>query len=410
VAEGLSTIDESALDRVPDRELFDGAMRGMVGVLDRRGDPHSKYLNREDAEPMRTEIRQQFGGIGVRIGFEGEPPKLTIVEPPMLGSPASLKKLRVGDRILSIDGHTTAAMKMIDVLQLMRGKPGESVRLTVLSDSDTDPRTVDVVREVINIESVVGDRRSEDGGWHFRLEGDPRIAHIRVVSFGERTAEELKRVLEHAVAQGVQGVVLDLRDNPGGSLDASVAVCGHFLPAGKMVVQTRGRDGQVLHHYETVEEGEFLDLPLVVMVNDQSASAAEIVAACLQDHGRAVVAGQRSHGKGTVQQMIPLETGESLLKLTWASFWRPSDAKIHRAVGEAESATWGVMPDAGLERPLTNAEREAYVTYRENRDKFQPVALGADSENNEESAPADFADVQLELATKHLRAQLGAAQ
>jgi carboxyl-terminal processing protease len=328
----------------------------------------------------------------------------------MLGSPASLKKLRVGDRILSIDGHTTAAMKMIDVLQLMRGKPGESVRLTVLSDSDTDPRTVDVVREVINIESVVGDRRSEDGGWHFRLEGDPRIAHIRVVSFGERTAEELKRVLEHAVAQGVQGVVLDLRDNPGGSLDASVAVCGHFLPAGKMVVQTRGRDGQVLHHYETVEEGEFLDLPLVVMVNDQSASAAEIVAACLQDHGRAVVAGQRSHGKGTVQQMIPLETGESLLKLTWASFWRPSDAKIHRAVGEAESATWGVMPDAGLERPLTNAEREAYVTYRENRDKFQPVALGADSENNEESAPADFADVQLELATKHLRAQLGAAQ
>jgi carboxyl-terminal processing protease len=122
------------------------------------------------------------------------------------------------------------------------------------------------------------------------------------------------------------------------------------------------------------------------------------------------VAGQRSHGKGTVQQMIPLETGESLLKLTWASFWRPTDAKIHRAVGEAESATWGVMPDAGLDRPLTKEEREAYVTYRENRDKFQPAAPAADSENNEESAPVDFTDVQLDLAIKHLQAHMSAAQ
>lgn len=405
LAEGLAAIDELSLEHVPDRELFDGAMRGMVDVLDRRGDPHSRYLNREEAEPLRTEIRQRFGGIGVKIGFDGEPPQLTILEPPIPGSPAALKKLRNGDRIRAIDGKPTDGMQMLEVLSLMRGMPGEKVSLAIQSDGDRDPRDVELVREEIQLESVLGDRRAQDGGWIFRLEADPRIAHVRISSFGERTPEELRNVLTSVIESGAEAVVLDLRDNPGGSLDASVAVCNHFLPAGKLVVQTRGRDRKPLNVYKTTIDGDFQHLPLVVMVNENSASAAEIVAACLQDHGRALVAGQRSHGKGTVQQIIPVESGESILKLTWASFWRPSDAKIHRAVGEPDSGTWGVVPDASLEHVLSEKERDAFLEFRAKRDTL--LLAKDDRDPSAESVEDGFADAQLQIAINHLQKELG---
>jgi carboxyl-terminal processing protease len=219
----------------------------------------------------------------------------------------------------------------------------------------------------------------------------------------------LERVLEYEIEHGAKGIVLDLRDNPGGSLDASVAICRLLLPANKLIVQTRGRGGEIHHTYRTDEDGRFLNVPIVALVNEGSASAAEIVAACLQDHQRAVVAGQRSHGKGTVQQLLPLESGKSLLKLTWASFWRPSDAKIHRAPDEAETEIWGVAPNAGLEHRFTPEERTSYLEYRNQRDQSRSTTAKKSGNKDDSPAATTFIDKQLQLAIEYLQAKLGDA-
>ena len=192
-AEGLDTIKQGSLDAVPSRELFDGAMRGMVGVLHKHGDEHSQYLNEAEANPLRSQIHQQFGGIGVRIGFLGEQHRLAIVAPPDQGTPAARAKLQPGDFILAINDQPTDGIKMSDVLRLVRGEPGSLLRLKIESPSEPAPRTVELVREVINTESVLGDRRDKDGSWQFRLESDPRIAldshHVVRRSHGGRVCQ-----------------------------------------------------------------------------------------------------------------------------------------------------------------------------------------------------------------------------
>jgi len=196
--------------------------------------------------------------------------------------------------------------------------------------------------------------------------------------------------------------VLDLRDNPGGSLDAAVAVCEMLLPAGQMIVETRGHARALIHRYTSGSDGRYMDLPIAVVINQNTASAAEIVAACLQDHGRAVVVGQRTYGKGTVQQLLPLESGKSLLKLTWASFWRPSGANIHRAAGAPEDAKWGVLPDAGYEHKLSSDEYKAYQDYRDKRDGFDEAGTKV-GEKRSDTKPTGFVDTQLQLAVDSLR-------
>jgi carboxyl-terminal processing protease len=381
-------------------------------VLKDHGDQHSEFLDQDESESLRTEIRQQFGGIGVRIGLEGEPPRPTIVGPPEPGSPAARENLRSGDQILAIDGRATEGMNMNDVLKWMRGMPDTRVRLTIVRAGESKPGDVELVREVINIESVLGDRRGEDGSWRFQLESDPRIAHVRIASFGDRTPGELERVLTSLAAsrtQATQAIVLDLRGDAGGSLDAAVSVCRMLLPAGKAIVSTRGGAGAVRERYRSTEDGQFFNVPLVVLVDQHSASAAEIVAACLQDNGRAAVAGQRSYGKGTVQQLVPMQNGKSYLKLTWASFWRPSGKKIHRAVDDAESAEWGVVPDAGLERRYSDEEYSRYEEYRSARDRMAPAAGGESDQKDGKAAPDDFVDEQLQMAVKYLQSKLGGA-
>jgi carboxyl-terminal processing protease len=406
IGDGLDAITQGALESVSDQELFDGAMRGMVDVLARHGDEHSKFLPEAEADPLRTEIRQQFGGIGVRIGFEGKPPQLTIVGPPDPGTPAARADLLPGDHITAIDDRATAGMNMGDVLQLMRGEPGTTVRLSIGRPHSPQPRTVELVREIINIDSILGERRGPDGRWEFTLPDNPRIAHVRIASFGERTAAELNHVLETLQKRGVKSIVLDLRDNVGGSLDAAVAVCQILLPAGKEIVTTRGRGQQIRQRYATTVDGKFTGLPLVVLVNQNSASAAEIVAACLQDHGRAPVAGQRTYGKGTVQELLPMESGRSLLKLTWASFWRPNGANIHRRPGDKQDSGWGVTPDAGLERTLSDNEYAAWFKYRSRRDGFSRLESEQPASNDVPAEVGPFIDEQLQSALQYLESKL----
>jgi carboxyl-terminal processing protease len=405
-ASGLTAIEEGSLEPVPSRELFDAAMQGMVEVLLRHGDEHSQYLPEEEADPLRSEIRQRFGGVGVRIRLVGDPPRLTVAAPPEPGSPAARANLLPGDHIQAIDGQPTAGMSMFHVLSRMRGDPGTVVRLTIQHLHETIPRTVELVREVIQIKSILGDRVNDDGTWQFRWAADPRIAQVRVTLFGDHTAEELNEVLTQLISDGVEAVVLDVRDNAGGVLDAAVAVCDMFLPPEQTIVEVRGKNGALRRRYVSSGNGRFLDLSIAVLVNQNSASAAEILAACLQDHRRALVVGERTYGKGTVQQVIPL-AGKSLLKLTWASFWRPSGANIHRRLGAPDDGTWGVVPDAGYERRLSPEEYAAFRNYRSQRDLAgNGPRPDADPPPGDATREAGFVDEQLLLAVEHLRSRL----
>lgn len=414
LSRSLATIDRESLERVPDEELYNNAMKAMVDVLHKHGDEHSQFFERDQADPLRAEMRQQFGGIGVRIRFLGDPPELVVVGAPEPGTPAARAEIRSGDHMLEIDGQGTKGMSMLDILKLMRGEPGEPLRLLVRHADAEHPELKTLKREVIMVDSILGDRRTAEGDWEFRLEDEPRIAHVRLTTFGNKSTEELESALDRLTKEGVRGAVLDLRDDAGGALETAVAICDMLLPAGLTIVEIRGRDGVVDDRTVSTGEGRFQKLPVVVLVNQNSASASEIVAACLQDHRRAAVAGQRTYGKGTVQKLIPVESGRSLLKLTTASYWRPSGRNIHRTPEAKESDDWGVSPDPGLDVPLSDEEYERYLEYRAARDLWGdlPTELsdrdGKDDDASEaDDAPAEpFQDRQLQKAVEHLRNQL----
>lgn len=361
----LDAIDRWALQRVPPQQIFDGAMRGIVDQLD----DHSSYISSRDLELFEADLEQEFGGIGVVLQQKGENRQLTVVSPPLFGTPALDAGIRVHDRILEIDGVSTVGMTMEEVVRRMRGKQGEPIELTLLHRGEDQPVRKRIVRDTIRIPSVLGDFRRPDGSWDYRLARNPRVGYLRIINFGERTSEELRSALETLRARSVAALVLDLRDNAGGLLPAAVETCDLFLPEGRVIVSIRGRHPGMEDVRESTGRGGFLDLPIVVLVNRYTASASEIVAACLQDHQRAVVAGERTWGKGTVQHVIPIESGRSILKLTAATYWRPSGKNIHR-LNDDDSGQWGVQPDPGMALPLSEEQRMAIRERRNLRDTW----------------------------------------
>jgi len=261
----------------------------------------------------------------------------------------------------------------------------------VAEGADGLARDVALVREIVRTESVLGDRRRGDGTWEWMVEGEPATATIRITNFGERTADELRRAVE-AITSRMTGadqqaergeqepigvLILDLRGNAGGLLSAAVEVCDIFLDDG-VIVSTKGRvlGGQGAGDAETTGDvrratrgAALADLPMAVLVDGLTASAAEVVAACLQDHGRAIVVGSRTFGKGTVQSILPLSDGSGLLKLTTSEYLRPSRANIHRRSDDDDSDTdWGVSPDRGCEITPTGRQIEALQAWRRTRD------------------------------------------
>lgn len=401
---GFGVIDELALEDPPDEELFAGAMRGMVAVLRSHGDEHSAFLEPREASPLQAEMSQEFGGVGVRIQLTGDPPRLTVVEPPEPGTPAYASEIRAGDEIIAVDGKPVVGLGMYDVLGLMRGAPGEPIVLAILHQGDEETVDVRLVREVIQVPSIVGDRRDAEGQWRYVIEEEPRIALVRIVTFGNRTVDELGSTIRELVSDGTEGVVLDVRNNAGGALDAALGVAGMFLPADTLVLSTRGRGGEVLDVYNTPHDGDFLELPLAVLIDRNTASASEIVAAALQDEGRALVVGERSFGKGTVQQLLPIlssDRGESLMKLTTASYWRPSGVNIHRRPDTPEDEPWGVSPDEGFAIAQNEDDFIAWLEWRRDRD----LLAEASEEDAADSSPLEQ-DPALTLAVEELGKKL----
>jgi carboxyl-terminal processing protease len=410
VAAGFSIIDRWALGDTPDQTLFNAAMDGMVDVLRKGGDEHSEFIDARHASLFRQEIDQEFGGVGIRLHVLGDPPLPMVIGPPEPNSPAAEAGVHVGDRVLAVNGESTAGLTINEVTALVRGPVESPVKLTLRMAGKDETRDVTLNRAVIVVDSVLGDVRGPDGRWNFIVCEEPRIAYARITKFGDKTAAEIALIVQQLTAgpERLEALILDVRDDPGGSLDAAVDVSDLFLRAGQTIVTTRGRDEKVLDRRLATGSGN-ADLPLAVLIDRNSASASEILAACLQDYQRAVIVGERSYGKGTVQRLMPVESGRSLLKLTSATYWRPSGKNIHRMPDDSADAEWGVTPDPELTVQLTDEEYDAWRKARIRRD-----LVGDDEDSELASAlnlvegevPAEFEDRILERAIEHLQAPL----
>jgi carboxyl-terminal processing protease len=391
-AEIVEVIDRNYIEAVDDRKLFEAAMSGMVSSLDE----HSGFVTPEETEQFNATLNQQFGGVGIEVSLDPKT-KSIIVMSPLVGKPAYRAGVRAGDRIIKINGQSTEGFELQDAVKVMRGPLGESVTVTVIHEGETEPVDYQMVRETIQVESVLGDTRAEDGSWNFLLPGHEGIAYIRLTNFGEHTVDELAAVVDQLRQNKLKGVILDLRNNPGGLLPAAKGVCELFLPTGKEIVEIRTRGGHVEERLVAESDNPLLDVPLVVMVNHYSASASEIVAACLQDDERATIVGDRTWGKGTVQRVIPVEGGRSILKLTTATYWRPSNQNIHRLSEDVpESAEWGVKPDEGWNVPTTDEELAAWFEMRRQRDVFR-------DQSDDEAEAIEKLDKQLAKALEAVK-------
>lgn len=395
LAEAMNIVATSYIEEVPPHELFANAMNGMVSNLD----PYSSFVTSDSYRDLEENLSQEFGGVGIIVERSKTTKRLTVLSP-LVGTPAYKAGLQSGDVILEIDGQSTKDMSLGKSVKLMRGLAGSTVKLRVLRPGSDEPKEYVLERAVIPIESVMGDRRQPDGSWQFWLEEDSRIGYVRITNFGQHTAEELKRTLAFA-QHPVQALILDVRGNAGGLLSAGVEVCELFLDPGAVIVTTRGRNGLVRHAYHS-EKKPTVDpkLPIVILTNKFSASATEIVAACLQDHGRATVIGERTWGKGTVQHIISMESGKSALKLTTASYWRPSERNIHRGRNAKDEDDWGVRPNEGFEVKLTEDQQERVADQRRHRDVL-PTGTPP-----EEKPTEPFDDPQLRRAIEFLRERL----
>ena len=352
LANAMARIENRYLEPVQAAQLFEGAMDGMVGKLD----DYSAYISPDELKQFHETIDQEFGGIGVEVAIDPQSRQLTVLCP-LLGSPAYKAGVRAGDRILRIRDASTQGMSLSDAAGLLRGKPGEAVAISVVHQGEEKPVDVTIVREIIQADTIRGDTRNADGSWNFLLAGHDQIGYIRISSFTENTPSDLRRALKWLVEHEMRGLVLDLRDDPGGYLDAAIDVCDMLVPSG-VIVTTRHRDRRISQTYDASGDAEFTDFPLAVLVNQNSASAAEIVAACLQDHHRAAIIGQRSFGKGTVQEIFDLESDCGAMKLTTASYWRPSGKNIARSKSAGPNDTWGVTPDEGCQVVLKDDRAE----------------------------------------------------
>ena len=358
-ADTIDQIERNYVKPVDRRKLMEAAIRGLTTELD----PYSTYIGPKEVDRFRRNIDSEFGGVGIQVAIEKG--QLTIISP-LVGTPAYRAGLKAGDRIMRIEDVSTEGITLTEAVRRMKGKPDTDVKVTVIHAHNFQEETVTLTRELIRVATVLGDHRDEDDNWDFMLNGEEKVGYIRLTAFSRHTSDELRDAVGLLQSSGMQALVLDLRYNPGGLLSSAVEVSDMFVSSG-IIVSTEGRNTAkrewLAHSADTYD-----DFPMAVLVNHFSASASEIVSACLQDLKRAVIVGERTWGKGSVQEVINLESGRSALKLTTAGYQRPNGKNIHRFHGAKSQDEWGVTPNDGYLVELTREESHGYLEYRRQRD------------------------------------------
>jgi C-terminal peptidase prc len=383
----------------------------MLGKLDR----HTGYIPPEVVQKFFDETAGSFRGIGVQIRRNEARDELMVVTP-IFGSPAHRAGLKANDIITTIisevDPKTgkpydepkitaTKGMAIDEAVKLIKGKPGTRIKLLIEREGEVKPVEYTLIRKDIEVESVLGHKRNpKSDTWNYVIDPDNKICYVRLTQFSENTYGELEKVMKQLSKEGIKGFILDLRFNPGGLLDSSIKISDLFIDDG-MIVTIRQRDGKETS-YVGRSDGSFLTFPMVCLVNGGSASASEIVSACLQDHGRAIVMGSRSFGKGSVQTINRFEPNQtSVIKLTTATFWRPSGRNLNKSSTPGKDTDeWGVTPNKGFEIKLSKKEEADLFEHLRDAEIIRagPAPKG--------EVNADFRDRQLDMAVEYLRSQI----
>jgi len=319
------------------QELIHGALKGMLNTLD----PHSEFMEASKYDDLKKDTQGEFGGLGIHISIKDN--YLTVIAP-MEDTPGFKAGILSGDRIMRIDGKSTEKLSLPEAVKRLRGVPDSEVAITTYRPSTGQFKDHVLTRAKIKVDTV----KDINGRREFPLSED-KVGYIRLMQFGEATTGDLEDALRKLESKGAESLILDLRDNPGGLLDQAVQVCEKFLPAGQLIVSTEGRDAKTKAMYHGKGRGKHPALPIVVLVNNGSASASEIVAGCLQDCAakgvcKAIIMGEQTFGKGSVQSILPLQDG-SALRLTTAKYYTPSHKVIHEQ---------GITPDRII--PMSDEE------------------------------------------------------
>jgi len=317
-AEIFSKIKNDYVENINDKKLLENAIRGMLRGLD----PHSAYLDKEAYKELQEGASGKFGGLGIEVGYENGFVK---VISPIDDTPAQRAGVKAGDLIIKLDGKSVKGISLMEAVKMMRGKPGSEIVLTILREGEEKPFNLPVVRDVITVKNI----KSETI--------EPGLMYIRISNFQIHTVDDMRKSLKklkNENTDNLKGLVLDLRNNPGGLLNAAVGVSDLFLNNG-LIVYTEGRIKDSKLKFTAKPTEVFKNIPIIVLVNGGSASASEIVAGALQDHKRAIIMGERTFGKGSVQTILPM-SDETALKLTTARYYTPSGRSIQAS---------GIEPD-----------------------------------------------------------------
>ena len=336
-SDALAIIQAEYVDEPNSKDLIYGALKGMVSSLD----PHSQFMDPDTFNELKVDTEGKFGGLGLEITIkDGLPTVITPIE----DTPAWRAGIKSGDRIVKINDEITRDMGLTDAVKRMRGKPGEAVTLIILRESEKKLLEFKLVRGIIKIKGVKETKILEDG-----------IGYIRLVEFRDNSLQEMNAAIEKLSKSGMNALIIDLRNNPGGALDSAVKITERFIEKGKMIVYTRGRiPSQNLEFYANSAHPK-LTLPLAILINEGSASGSEIVAGALQDYKRAIIIGTKSFGKGSVQSVIPLGDG-SALRLTTSKYFTPSGRVIH-----GKGVTPDIIVEEGVIQLNGNKERKKLI-------------------------------------------------
>lgn len=366
-SDALVIISSDYVEEVNFKDLIYGALKGMLSSLD----AHSQFMDPDTHKELKVETEGKFGGLGIEITIKDG--LLTVVTP-IEDTPAWKAGLKAQDRIVKINNELTRDITLTEAVKKLRGKPGEPVNITVLRESEKKILEFKIVRDIIKIKDIKEARILEEN-----------IAYIRLVEFRENTPQDLDVALKNLQKEGMQALILDLRNNPGGLLDVAVKVTEKFIQKGKLIVFTKGRKERQNLEFFSRENLPLLDLPMVVLINAGSASGSEIVAGCLKDYQRAIIIGEKSFGKGSVQTVIPLSDG-SALRLTTSKYFTPKGYQIHEK---------GVVPDIAVE--------EGRIELKKPEDIFEE--LEKEEEQDQEEEKLDYkSDNQLMRAVDVLKA------